>query len=505
MTSVSSPESSATEIYDICIVGGGINGTGIARDAAGRGLSVLLAEQGDLAQATSSASTKIIHGGLRYLEYYDFRLVHESLHERDRLLGLAPHLIRPLTFILPHNHSIRPYWMVRLGLYLYDCLGAGKKLPSSRSVKLSHHAAGEPLQPHLERGFSYSDCWGDDARLVAMNAVGAVEKGARIETRTRCMHAQPDRAGWLVTLVSEGKTRQVHCKVLVNAAGPWVRTFLDSNELSDFETPSVRLVQGSHIIVPRLYDGDQAYMLQQTDGRIVFAIPYEGKYTQIGTTETLYRGDPLRAEITAQEMDYLLTAANQSFKKQVSLSDIVRSFSGIRPLFDDSRRDAKAVTRDYRLYTSRHDESPLLSVFGGKITTYRKLAEHAGDHLVTLLGHGSGPWTGTAPLPGGDIKDMSVLISRQQQAWPDIDLSIIVRYAHAYGTRMDKILSADMGTYFGDGIYEAEISYLLREEFARSMDDVLWRRSKLGLHISEKTRSAIEKAFSSLLQKAGVA
>lgn len=490
-------------LYDVCIIGGGINGTGIARDAAGRGLKVLLVEQGDLAQATSSASTKIIHGGLRYLEYYDFKLVHESLQERDLLMSLAPHLIRPLTFILPHNHSIRPYWMVRAGLYLYDLLGAGKTLPRSRGLDLRSHPAGAPLQENLSQGFSYSDCWGDDSRLVALNALGAAEKGARIETRTRCTGLAAAEDGWVIDLhhIQNETTVQMRARMVVNAAGPWVRTLLDSSELSDMETPAIRLVQGSHIIVPRIYDGDQAYMLQQPDGRIVFAIPYEGLYTQIGTTETAYRGDPLKAEITAQEMDYLLTASNQSFLKQTTMADIVRSFSGVRPLFDDNHRDAKAVTRDYRLHLSEHQGQALLSVFGGKITTYRKLSEHATDQLMAHLGREGSVWTDKEPLPGGDIQDFSKYLDQQIAARPDVDPKVVTRYTHAYGTRMNEILKDGLGQHYGDGVYECELRYLITHEFACSAQDILWRRSKLGLHITDDTRISVERAMADMIKE----
>lgn len=497
MTPLSHPN-----LYDLCVIGGGINGTGIARDAAGRGLKVLLVEQGDLAQATSSASTKIIHGGLRYLEFYDFRLVHESLHERDLLLRLAPHLIKPMQFVLPHDQGIRPYWMVRAGLFLYDLLGAGKNLPRSRGLNLTTHPAGQPLQDRLTRGFSYSDCWGDDARLVALNALGAHEKGARIETRTRCTGLVPSADGWTIRLhhLLSGAETQARSRVVVNAAGPWVRNLLDGNGLSDATTPGIRLVQGSHIVVPRLYAGDQTYMLQQPDGRIIFVIPYEGRFTQIGTTERDYDGDPLKAEITADETAYLIDAVNRSFKKQISAQDIVYGFSGVRPLIDDHHADARAVTRDYVLRVSDHDGAKLLSVFGGKITTFRRLSEQAVDRVAGLLGHSAPGWTAREALPGGDIAAMDDFLSAQMRRWPDLDPALLVRYARSYGTRMDTLLG-DPGRDFGDGVHDSELRYLIASEFARTADDILWRRSKLGLHVSQATRTALADAVPALVKE----
>jgi glycerol-3-phosphate dehydrogenase len=473
------------DLYDVCIIGGGINGAGIARDAAGRGLKVLLVEQGDLGQATSSASTKLIHGGLRYLEYYEFKLVRESLKEREVLLGLAPHLIHPMRFVLPLVADIRPTWLIRAGLFLYDRLGGRSSLPRSHPVTFK----GEPLQAKFRRGFTYSDCWVDDARLVVANAVSAQQKGAAIATRTKCSGLSPSRAGWQVTLIDmdTGETRKVSAKSAINAAGPWVRSLLNDLDLATPQTPSIRLVQGSHIIIPRLYEGEQAYILQQPDGRIVFTIPYEKTYTLVGTTETPYSGDPLQARITKQETSYLLDVVNQTFNRQILLSDIMRTYSGVRPLFDDHHQDAKAVTRDYRIHESIHASCPLLSVFGGKLTTYRKLSEQVTDKIVALLQIEKPAWTTHEPLPGGDFGGLSFkeFLAKKQVEWPAIEPDLLERYARLYGTGLDAILFAEPGRDFGEGVCEAEIRYLIDQEFAHTADDILWRRTKLGLSLSK--------------------
>ncbi len=484
----------SSDLFDVCVIGGGINGAGIARDAAGRGLKVLLVEQGDLGQATSSASTKLIHGGLRYLEYYEFKLVRESLKEREVLLHLAPHLIHPMRFVLPLVQDIRPTWLIRMGLFLYDHIGGRSSLPKSNALSLKGSPSGQPLQRYFERGFSYSDCWVDDARLVIANAVSAQDKGARILTRTRCSGVSASRKGWQIELTDAdtGAVSKVSAKLVVNAAGPWVRSFLDGQQLNDQLTPSIRLVQGSHIILPRLYDGDQAYILQQKDGRIVFAIPYERNYTVIGTTETPYMGDPLKATITAQEISYLVDVVNQTFNKQILTSDIVRTYSGVRPLFDDQHQDAKAITRDYRIHASTHMDCPLLSVFGGKLTTYRKLSEQVVDQIVSTLNVGKSSWTATEPLPGGDMGELFAdFLKRKQAEWPAIEPQLLERYARLYGTGLDHILLADPGRDFGEGVCEAELRYLIDREFARTAEDILWRRTKLGLSLSKETIARI--------------
>ena len=467
-------------------------------------MRVLLVEQGDLAQATSSASTKLVHGGLRYLEYYEFKLVRESLHERERLLKIAPHIIWPLTFVLPHRDTIRPYWMIRCGLFLYDFLAGKKSLPSCQGLTLSGTPYGLPLQGGGERGFTYADCWVDDARLVALNAQSAVQKGATVLTRTRCSGLRPTGDQWAVSLTDARGTTEITARTVINAAGPWVRQVLDDQTLSDTETPAIRLVQGSHLIVPRLYTGDHAYILQQPDGRIVFTIPYEGKFTLIGTTETAYRGDPLKAQITAQEIDYLLSAVNGTFKKEIQLSDVVRTYSGVRPLFDDAHKDAKAVTRDYRLHESLHGtgEAWMLSVFGGKLTTYRKLAEQVTDRVAEVLENQQPHWTAGEPLPGGDLgMTLPDFIEAKHAQWPAVDPALINRYARSYGTALDQILQAEPGADYGEGVCTAELTYLIQHEFARTAEDVLWRRSKLGIHLSAQTIENIKAAMPNLVQE----
>lgn len=489
--------------YDLCIIGGGINGAGIARDAAGRGLKVLLVEQGDLAQATSSASTKLIHGGLRYLEYYEFGLVKHSLEEREVLLRLAPHIIWPLTFVLPLRQDLRPTWLIRAGLFLYDHLAMRNSLPKSRFCRLRQHVFGDPLQDSLERGFSYSDCWVEDARLVVLNAQDAADKGATILTRTRCQSLVAKSGTWEIGLkdMLSGREEIVKSRFVVNAAGPWVKEFLDTQELSTIDTPGVRLVQGSHLIVPRLYDGEQAYILQQQDGRIVFAIPYEKKFTLIGTTETLFKGDPLKAEITAQEIDYLLSAANEAFKKQLGLSDIVKTYSGVRPLFDDQERDAKAVTRDYFFHETDIDGAWLLSVFGGKLTTYRRLAEQVTNRVQEVAGGAAQGWTADKPLPGGAVagKFDDFILAKMKQ-YEHIPAPVVCRLARAYGSNIDVILKVP-GYDLGDGIYEAELRYLIQNEYALTAEDILWRRSKLDLHISEATRRTVHEMVPQLVRE----
>jgi glycerol-3-phosphate dehydrogenase len=487
--------------FDLCVIGGGINGVGIARDAAGRGLSVMLAEAGDLAGATSSASTKLIHGGLRYLEYYEFKLVRESLQERERLLHIAPHIISPLKFILPYESHLRPAWMIRAGLFLYDHLGGRRSLKRSRAIRF--HAEG-PLQHRFVRGFSYSDCWVDDARLVALNALDAAERGAHIMTRTRVTGLKAESDGWRVTmLAANGQSFEKTARMVVNAAGPWVRRVLDDNNLAHEGTPQIRLVRGSHIVVPRLYEGKQAYILQQEDRRIVFAIPYEGQFTLIGTTEAEHTADPARPQITAEETAYLCGAINNYFKKQITPDEVVYSYSGVRPLLKDEHESASATTRDYRLVTDTRHGPLILSVFGGKITTYRHLAEEAVGHLCA-----DKPWTARVPLPGGDIAqgDFTFFARQMAERWPWLPPETRLRYAHAYGTRMGDIIGrardiAGLGAHYGDDLYEAEIRYLVEYEWARAPEDILWRRSKRGLHIAEQTRQALTAALPAIVRE----
>lgn len=501
--------------YDLLIIGGGINGVGIARDAAGRGMRVLLVESGDLAGATSSASSKMIHGGLRYLEYFEFRLVREALREREVLLGLAPHIIWPLDFVLPHVSGVRPAWMVRMGLWLYDHLGRRKKLKASSGVDLVNHTYGAPLADRYKTGFSYADCWVDDARLVVLNAVDARELGAHVVTRTACTGLTPENAGWRAELrdSNTGQTHSIHAHMVVNAAGPWVHDILESNHLTHAgKTPKTRLIKGSHIIVPKIHEGAQAYMLQQPDRRVVFAFPYQDDFTLIGTTDVEFKGDATRPVIDAAETQYLCDAANLFFRNQIQPGDVVSSYSGVRPLMDDGRGNASKVTRDYHLEFDPAFGAPLLSIFGGKVTTYRRLAEDAVNMLVShWRGAGDspvslGPWTHTLPLPGGDILDMDFdgFVADQTARYSFLPPALVRRYARLYGTRMDRFLGGahdrdSMGQYFGDDVYQAEIDYLITTEWARTAEDILWRRTKLGLHTDAPTRARLGAYIKSIV------
>lgn len=509
--------------YDLCVIGGGINGVGIARDAAGRGLSVLLVEAQDLAGATSSASTKLIHGGLRYLEHYEFRLVKESLKEREILLRAAPHLVKPMKFVLPHDKTLRPYALIKAGLFLYDLLGGRKKLAKSESLDFSVNSLADPLKEKYKRGFSYMDCQVDDARLVTLNAVDAYERGAVIMPRTACVYLTPtqDKSGWQVQLQNmlSGDEFQITANMVVNAAGPWVRGLLETSNIAVSKSevgegaedyvPHIRLVKGSHIVVPKLYEGDHSYLLQQPDERIVFTIPYEQNYTLIGTTDVPFEGDSSAVSISDEEVTYLCDAVKRSFKNSIEAIDIVWSYSGVRSLLDDGNVNSSKVTRDYKLYVDERLGPPILSVFGGKITTYRKLAEHAVDRLATFRPQQSlSSWTEKAILPGGDIKggDFEAFIQKQISRYTFLPDSLVRRYARAYGTRMSEILKGvhkikDMGLCFGDHLYEAEVIYLLRYEFAHTIEDILWRRSKLGLHIAPETEAALETHFPTLLEQ----
>ncbi len=492
--------------FDLVIVGGGINGAGIARDAAGRGLRVLLVERDDLASHTSSWSSKLIHGGLRYLEYYEFRLVREALIEREVLLAAAPHIIWPLTFVLPHSPEQRPAWLIRLGLFLYDHLGGRKVLPGSSSVDLAAPGPyGEPLQDWVTRGFTYSDCWVMDSRLVVLNAMDAKERGATILTRTECRGARRADGRWLVELgdTQTGAQRQVTSRALVNAAGPWVSRFLADGLGYDTATKRVRLVKGSHLVVPKLYDAAHPYILQNTDKRVVFVIPYEDDYSLIGTTDIEYDGDPRAVSITEGEIDYLCAVVNRYFKRQVSAADIVWTYAGVRPLFDDASGNASAVTRDYIFDLDGGGETPpLLSIFGGKLTTYRKLAEHAMARLAPLLDCRGGDWTATVPLPGGDLPggDFAAFLGTFQADHPWLPAPLATRLARAYGSRAKRLVAGrqglnDLGQNLGGDLYEAELDYLVAEEWATTAEDVLWRRSKLGLHLDDAAKARVEAWF----------
>ncbi len=485
-------------IFDIAIIGGGINGCGIARDAAGRGLKVYLCEQGDLASGTSSAATKLIHGGLRYLEHYEFRLVREALMERETIWGIAPHIVWPLRFVLPHHKGLRPAWLLRLGLFLYDHLGGRKLLPATRTLDLTRDVTGAPLKPGVyKRGFEYSDCWVEDARLVALNARDAVNRGAIVRTRTRAVKAVRGAFEWAVTTedARTGTQETIRAKILINAAGPWVGDVL--GRAIGINSPAhARLVQGSHIVVKRLYEHDRCYIFQNADNRIIFAIPYETDFTLIGTTDRDYHGDPKDVAATPEEISYLLDAANEYFAQQLTADDIVWTYSGVRPLYDDGSSEAQQATRDYVLEVNDEGGAPLLSIFGGKITTYRRLAMHALEKLAPHLPESvfksrAATWTGRTALPGGDFPKtgFGALLNAIVKEKPWLPPTVARRLVRAYGTRTRDILGdatamSDLGRDFGSGLTEAEVRYLMRHEFAEEAADVVWRRSKLGLRLT---------------------
>jgi glycerol-3-phosphate dehydrogenase len=485
---------------DLLIIGGGINGAGIARDAAGRGLSVLLVEQHDLASHTSSASTKLVHGGLRYLEYYEFRLVREALMERERLLKIAPHIIWPLEFVLPHSKEQRPAWMVRAGLFLYDHLARRERLPASKAVRFGPHPAAETLKPEYRRGFTYADCWVEDSRLVVLNAMAAAERGADIRTRTRLISARPEDTLWRAVIQDEtGRQEAVSARAIVNAAGPWVGEIL-SAKLGRNNAKTVRMVKGSHLIVKRLYEGDFAFILQNPDRRIVFAVPYEHEFTLIGTTDIPYEDDPATVTISDDETNYLCESVSRYFRVPVTPADVVKTYSGVRPLYDDHAENASAVTRDYVLDVEGGSGQPaLLSVFGGKITTFRKLAEHALEKLLPVMGREAGAgWTSGTALPGGDMPgaDFDAYLATVTAEYPGLPAPLLHRLARAYGTRSAQILGdaatlADLGQDFGGGLTAAEVDYLVAHEWARTAEDILWRRSKLALHVPEDTAAKL--------------
>ena len=490
---------------DVLVVGGGINGCGIARDLAGRGAKVVLCEQDDLASHTSSASTKLIHGGLRYLEHHEFGLVRKALAEREGLLRSAPHIMWPLRFVMPHDPGMRPAWMIRAGLFLYDHLARREVLPASRSIDLRRHAAGAPLKPHFKRGFVYSDGWVDDARLVVLNAIDAAERDATILTRTRCTGAVRGPSTWTATLeAADGVARTLTATALVNAAGPWAAQFL-RREAALPGGKSLRLVKGSHIVVPKIFQHAHAYIFQNPDKRIIFAIPYEGDYTLIGTTDVEHDGAPGAVRIDADEVAYLCVQASRYFAVPVSPGDVVWSYSGVRPLLEDESSDAAAVTRDYLLELDTRGAA-LLSVWGGKITTFRKLGEEAADQLCAgpLNRVVTGPaWTRDAPLPGGDLRawigepqrpdvDFERFEAALRMRHPELPRPLAHQYARRYGARVDRLLQGGaLGAEVAPGVHEAELRYLHAHEWARSADDVLWRRTKLGLHLTPEQRRQV--------------
>ena len=485
--------------YDLVIIGGGINGAGIARDAAGRGLSVLLAEQHDLASATSSSSSKLIHGGLRYLEYYEFRLVAEALAEREVLLSIAPHIIWPLEFVLPHEPHLRPAWMIRLGLFLYDRIGGRTTLPKSQGVELTGDAYGSGLKSEFGRGFTYSDGWVDDARLVVLNARSAAAHGATVLPRTRCSAARREAGVWRVTLKDGQGEREVTARALINAAGPWVKQVID-NEIGIGAQGKVRLVKGSHIVVPRIHDKRHAYILQNPDRRIIFLIPYEREFTLIGTTDVAVGESEQRPEISKEEIAYLCDAASRYTRRPVTPQNVVWAYSGVRPLYDDGTTDPSAVTRDYHFELDAGAQSaaaPLLSIFGGKITTYRKLAEHALEKLAPWFPAKRG-WTHAEALPGGDFggRDFRAVLVDIRVRRPGLDRQWLARLLRRHGTLADALLGeaktvADLGEAFGGGLFEREVRYLVEHEWAREAEDVLWRRTKCGLHMTPKERARV--------------
>jgi glycerol-3-phosphate dehydrogenase len=493
--------------HDLFVIGGGINGCGIARDAAGRGYSVALAEMGDFASGTSSGATKLIHGGLRYLEHYEFRLVRESLMEREVLWAMAPHIIWPLRFVLPYQKGgIRPAWMIRLGLFLYDHLGGRKLLPPTAVLDLRRDPAGKPLKPVFAKAFEYSDGWVDDARLVVLNARDAADRGALILPRTKVVAARREGGLWEIDTCNllTGEMRRHQARMLVNAAGPWVDQLLRT-ALGEPEARHVRLVQGSHIVVRKKFDGQRAYFFQNPDNRIIFAIPYEEDFTLIGTTDRDYSGDPQDVRISEEETGYLCAAASEYFREPINSGDIVWSYSAVRPLYDDGASKAQEATRDYVLKLERDGGAPLLNVFGGKLTTYRRLSEHALEKIGAAIGGKGEPWTAKSHLPGGDfpVEGYAAEVGRLKAAYPFLADAHARRLVRRYGTRASVLLGqakslADLGRCFGSDLYEAEVRYLVEHEWAITAEDVLWRRSKKGLYLSRDEGQKLEEYMAAI-------
>ncbi|MHB1102442.1 MAG: glycerol-3-phosphate dehydrogenase [Devosia sp.] len=486
--------------FDVFIVGGGVNGCGIARDAVGRGYSVMLCEMNDLASGTSSAATKLVHGGLRYLEHFKFRLVHESLAEREVLWAAAPHIIRPLRFVLPHHKGLRPAFVLRIGLLMYDTLGGRKLLPATETLDLIKDEAGKPLKDGYRTGFEYSDCWVDDARLVALTARDAADRGAKIRTRTKVVAARRDGGLWTIEIEDQAsKAREtVRARLLVNAAGPWVDMVI-VEALGQNGAHNVRLVKGSHIVVKRLYEHERCYIFQNADGRIIFAIPYEEDFTLIGTTDLDYHGEPGAVTITDAETDYLCAAASEYFKKPVTHEEIVWTYSGVRPLFDDGASAAQEATRDYVLKTAGDKVAgALINVFGGKLTTYRRLSEEVVERIADIIGHKGQRWTRDAHLPGGDFPatGFEAQVQKLAHQYPRLDAKLIRRLTRLYGTKAGELLgeareAGDLGDHFGADLYAKEIDYLIANEWARTADDVLWRRTKLGLRVMPQDKARL--------------
>ena len=502
MADTNSPSPPRDKPIDLLIIGGGVNGCGIARDAVGRGFSVALLERGDLAGATSSASTKLIHGGLRYLENYEFRLVREALAEREVMLRIAPHIVWPMRFVLPHRPEMRPRWMIRAGLFLYDQLARRVSLPGHEAIDCRSHPYGAPLAQGIAHAFAYSDCWVEDSRLVLLNARDAARRGARIMTRTSFVGAERGADGWTVTAEKADGTRfTLTARALVNAAGPWV---LDSLGRSGTKPRGrIRLIKGSHIVVPALHQGGQAYLLQNDDRRVVFVIPYEGRFSLIGTTDTPHEGDARDATASEEEVAYLCAAVGRQFGQAPRPEDVVWRFSGVRPLYDDGSENASAVTRDYVLEMDAAGGAPLLSILGGKITTYRRLAEEALEKLAGALGRHPGlSWTGTAALPGGALGPggLAAFEAEAVLRHPWLPAGMLRRLVRTHGSELDAMLDGarsleDLGAPLGGGLTERELAWMRREEWAASAEDVLWRRSKLGLHMTAQERAALASRF----------
>ncbi|NGO52366.1 glycerol-3-phosphate dehydrogenase [Allomesorhizobium camelthorni] len=492
----------AVPIHDIFVIGGGINGCGIARDAAGRGYSVFLAEMNDLASGTSSGSTKLIHGGLRYLEHYEFRLVREALMEREVLWKAAPHIIWPMRFVLPYAKGLRPAWLIRLGLFLYDHIGGRKMLPPTRTLDMTRDPAGKPLKPLFRKAFEYSDGWVNDARLVVLNARDAAERGATIRTRAKVVRARRENGHWTIDVenLRDKTIETVKARLIVNAAGPWVDRVL-AGAVGQNDVRNVRLVQGSHIVVEKKFEDPRAYFFQNKDGRIIFAIPYEGDFTLIGTTDQDYLGDPREAKITDAEIDYLCAAASEYFAEPVQRKDIVWTYSAVRPLYDDGASKAQEATRDYVLKSDAPDgQAAIVNIFGGKITTYRRLAESMLENIEEHLGTRGKPWTANAPLPGGDFPatGFEEEVAKLKNAYPFLDLAHAKRLTRLYGTRARTLLGlarsqADLGRHFGADLYEAEVRYLMNQEWAVTAEDILWRRTKRGLQLTREQADALDR------------
>ncbi len=488
----------ASDSVDIFVIGGGINGASVARDAVGRGYSVALAEMNDLASGTSSAATKLVHGGLRYLEHYEFRLVQEALSEREVLWAEAPHIIKPLRFVLPHHKGLRPAVVLRAGLAMYDYMGGRRLLPPTKTLDLTRHETGRPLKPGYRLGFEYSDCWVDDARFVVLNARDAADKGAKIHVRTKVTSARREAGGWVVELDGEAGRQVARARLVVNAAGPWVDQVI-TGAMGKNGAHNVRLVKGSHIVVRKLYDHDRCYMFQNADGRIIFAIPYEDDFTLIGTTDQDYEGDPKDVKISDQETDYLLSAASEYFARPVTREQIHWTYSGVRPLYDDGASAAQEATRDYVLKLDGDAATgAAINVFGGKLTTSRRLAESVLEKIEGVLGKKGSAWTGSSRLPGGDFEPLAfdAEARRLGMDYADLPQGLIRRLMRLYGTRARTVLGVatlveDLGQHFGADLYAAEVDYLVANEWARTAQDVLWRRTKLGLRMSGDEAAAL--------------